>query len=111
MEHRLHMNDTALTKRIMRRVYLIATIRFILNPAFLKSLIAIVFFWRSTKYVSYVNVLANMPSLANVTQDYQFMKGALFHAHPMTIILLSSVAWLSVWVAYDMLTKREQFWL
>ena len=111
MEHTLHMNDTALTKRIMRRVYLIATIRFVLNPVFLKSLIAIVFFWRSTKYVSYINVLANMPSLANVTQDYQFMKGALFHAHPMTIILLSSVAWLSVWVAFDMLTKRQDSWI
>ena len=111
MEHTLHIIDTALTKRIMRRVYLIATIRFILNPVFMKSLIAVVFFWQSTKYVSYVNVFANMPSLANMTQDYQFMKGALFHAHPMTIILLSSVVWLSVWVAFDVLSKRQNSWI
>lgn len=110
MEHTLHIENAALTKRIMRRVYFIATIRFMLHPVFLKLLIAIVFFWRSTKYVSYTNVFANMPSLANMTQDYQFVKGALFHAHPMTIILLSSVAWLSVWVAFDMVTKRQESW-
>ncbi len=108
MEQALSKKDQELTKRIMRRVYLIATIRFALNPVFLKTLIAVVFFWQSTKYVSYANVLANMPSPANVGAGYQFMKGALYHAHPMTIILLSSIAWLSVWVAFDMLTKRHQ---
>ncbi len=95
----------------MRRVYLIATIRLALNPTFLKTLIAIVFFWRSTKYVSYANVLANMPSPANVPAGYQFVKGALFHAHPMTIILLSSVAWLCTWAAFDMVRTRQESWL
>ena len=103
--------EQALTKRIMRRVYLIAGIRFVLNPVFLKSVIAAVLFVRTMKYVSYMNVLANMPSPADVSGGYEFVRAALFHTNPMTIILLSSVAWLTLWVAFDMWKKGEEAWI
>ena len=102
------IREQALTKRIMRRVYLVAGIRFVLNPVFLKSVIAVVLFVRTMKYVSYTNVLANMPSPRDVSGGYEFVRAALFHTNPMTIILLSSVAWLSLWVAFDMWKKGEE---
>lgn len=103
--------EQALTKRIMRRVYFIAGIRFVLNPVFLKSLIAVMLFIRSMKYVSYANVFANMPSFTDVAGGYQFVRAALFHTNPMTVILLSSVVWLTVWVAFDAWKKDQQAWI
>ena len=105
------MSQQALSKRIMRRVYLIAGIRFALNPVFLKSLIAVLLFARSMKYVSYTNVIANMPSPADVSGGYQFVRAALFHTNPMTVILLSSVVWLALWAAIDMWKKDQEAWI
>ncbi len=100
--------QSALERRIMRRVYLIWGLRLALHPDVLKSLIVAVFIWRSTKYFSYTHVLANMPSLLDVGAEYHFMKDAMFHAHPMTLVFLSSAAWLAVWVLADMIFKRQQ---
>ena len=107
----MEMSQRALSRRIMRRVYLIAGIRFALNPVFLKSLIAVMLFASSMKYVSYTNVIANMPSPADISGGYQFVRAALFHTNPMTVILLSSVAWLSLWVVFDMWKKGEEAWI
>ena len=107
--HALH-TDTLLTKRIMRRIYLLWAIRMALSPLFLKALIIGVFFWRSTKYVSYVHVFENMSAITNVGAGYQFFRSAMFHAHPMTLVLLSSVLWLTVWMLYDMLTRKNEAW-
>lgn len=98
--------DTKLTKRIMRRVYLVWAIRMAIHPLFLKTVIIAFFFWRSTKYVSYAHVFQNMSAVTNMGAGYEFMRSAMFHAHPMTLILLSSVIWLCVWMVYDMLHER-----
>ena len=111
MESIQDMSQRALSKRIMRRVYLIAGIRFVLNPVFVKSLIAVVLFVRTMKYVSYGNVIANMPSPADISGGYQFVRAALFHTNPMTVILLSSVVWLAVWATFDMWKKDQEAWI
>ena len=111
MEYNIEQQNKALTARIMRRVYLVAAIRYLLHPVFLKSLIALVFFWRSTAYVSYAHVIANAPSLFDVEGDINFYRAALMHAEATTIALLLAVATLVVWISFDMANKRSQAWL
>jgi hypothetical protein len=111
MEQSLHIRDAKLTKRIMRRIYLVAAIRLALHPTTMKVVLAALLFFRSMKYVSYENVLANMTLLPNLSAGFQFAKGAMFHAHPMTLVLLSSVAWLAAWIVADTISKKEESWI
>ena len=111
MEQLITQRGNLLTKRIMRRVYVIWGIRLVLHPTTLKVLIAALLVFRSMKYVSYANVLANMPSLADVSAQIEFARSAMYHAQPMTLILLSSVVWLSVWAVADTLFRRKEAWL
>jgi uncharacterized membrane protein YqhA len=103
--------DAALSRRIMRRIYLVAAIRLLIHPAFLKALIAIVFFWRSTAYVSYRHVIANAPNLFDVKRDIGFYSAALMGAEGVTIALLAAVLILVAWGSYDVFGKRSQAWL
>lgn len=104
--------ERKLTSRIMRRVYFVWSIRMLLHPTTLKALIAALLFVRSTKYVSYADVFANMPTVFDMSAGIQFAKAAMHHAHPMTLVLLSSVGWLAVWVVVDMLSRRKrEAWL
>ena len=66
-----HSRHNELKKRIMRRVYLLWSIRLALHPTTLKLLIAALLVFRSMKYVSYTNVIANMPSLENISAQMQ----------------------------------------
>ncbi|OGZ08432.1 MAG: hypothetical protein A3C93_01445 [Candidatus Lloydbacteria bacterium RIFCSPHIGHO2_02_FULL_54_17] len=111
MTQPLTQRDRQLTKRIMRRIYLIWSIRLLLHPTTLKALIAALLIVRSMEYVSYANVFANMPALYNVSAGMQFVKVAMYHTHPMTLVLLSSVAWLAVWAVADMLFRKKEAWL
>ena len=111
MEQSFTQRDQALTKRIMRRIYLIWSIRLLLHPTTLKVLIAALLVVRSMKYVSYTNVFANMPALYDVSAGMQFVKAAMYNTHPMTLVLLSSVAWLAMWAAADMFFRRKEAWL
>lgn len=110
MEHSLEKRNALLTKRIMRRVRLIWGIRLALHPTTLKVLFASLLVFRSMRYLSYTNVIANMPSLANVSAQIEFARSAMHHAQPMALVMLSSVAWLSVWVIADMLFRRKEAW-
>jgi len=110
MEHSRDQQSRSLTKRIMRRVYLVWSIRLAIHPTTLKMLIASLLVFRSMKYVSYANVLANMPSLADISAQIEFARSAMHHAQPMALVLLSSVAWLSVWVIADTLFRRKEAW-
>lgn len=100
-----------LTARIMRRVYLVAAIRYLLHPVFLKALIVSVFFWRSTSYVSYRNVIANAPSLFDIKSDILFYQSALMNAEAAALALLTAILALVVWISFDMSSKRSRAWL
>lgn len=110
MESIRNKREINLTKRIMRRVYVIWGIRLALHPTTLKALIAALLIFRSMRYVSYANVLANMPSIADISAQIEFARSAMHHAQPMTLVLLSSVAWLSVWAVADTLFRRKEAW-
>ena len=95
----------------MRRIYLVAAIRYAVHPVTLKVLIALVFFWRTTAYVSYANVIANAPSLFDWKRDLGFYASAFANAEGVSLALLFSVAALLVWISYDMIAKRTQAWI
>ncbi len=111
MEQTLLKRDAQLTKRIMRRVYLISVIRLAIHPTTIKVALAALLFFRSMKYVSYAHVLENMTSLTNASSGIGFVKGAMLHAHPMTLVLLSSVVWLAVWAVADAYFRKHESWL
>ena len=92
----------------MRRVYFIAGLRAILNPIFLKSLIVVAFFWRSTQYVSYANVFANAPEPSHLGADVLFAQSALMHAEPATLMLLAGIAVVGSWMLADALRQKTQ---
>ena len=102
--------DSALSLRIMRRVYLVASIRALLNPVFLKSLFVVVFFWRSTQYVSYANVIANAPSLLDIESNIRFFSSALAHTRTMTMFLCLGIATMLTWIAFDMARHKTHAW-
>jgi uncharacterized membrane protein YbaN (DUF454 family) len=111
MEQSNTKREMDLTKRIMRRVHVIWGIRLAVHPTTLKVLIAGLLVFRSMKYLSYANVLANMPSFANISAQIEFARSAMHHAQPMALVLLSSVVWLSVWAIADTLFRRREAWL
>ena len=110
MDNSIAYRDTQLTKRIMRRVYLISAIRLALHPTTAKVVLAALLFYRTMKYVSYANVLANMTALSDVNAGLQFARGAIHHTQPMTLVLLSSVAWLAVWITADAIFRKREAW-
>ena len=99
-----------LTARIMRRIYLVAAIRMALNPVFLKALIAVVFFWRSTAYVSYAQVIANSPSMGDIPRNIQFFSDALRHTGTGTAFLFFGMAALATWIAIDFAQRKTHAW-
>jgi hypothetical protein len=107
----LTKRDAQLTKRIMRRIYLISAIRLAIHPMTLKIVLAALLFVRSMKYVSYAHVLENMASLTNTSAGIGFAKAAMLNAHPMTLVLLSSVVWLGVWVVADSFFRKNEAWI
>lgn len=105
------MNDkrttqNALKGRIMRRIYFVFALRSLLNPLFLKSLIAIVFLWRSTTYISYAQVFANAPTWTDIPSNLAFARDAMLHTETTSIALVLSFAVLCAWLASDLMRKH-----
>lgn len=107
MNDSIEKMNSRLTRRIMRRIYFVYAIRTVLNPLFLKALIAIVFFWRSTAYISYVNVLENVPSLTDIPRNLAFMRDAFINAEVTAVGLLFGAMVLLAWLASDFLHKTR----
>lgn len=97
--------NALLTKRIMRRIYLVWAIRTILNPIFLKAVIVGILFWRSTEYVSYAHVIANAPRLTDVGNSVAFVQSAMMHAGGMTLALLLGVFIMAAWLFVDIVHR------
>jgi|GEM_PF-1692132 len=96
-----------LTNRIMRRVYLVYGLRMLLNPVFLKSLIVLVFLSRSTAYISYSQVLANRPRIADIPANLAFMKDAFMHTEVTSMLLITGILAVSAWLASDVLRRSQ----
>lgn len=102
-----HNKEAALTKRIMRRVYLVWGLRMIVNPRFLKSLMMLLFVIRSTQYISYAHVIANAPSLTDIPRSITFLSDALRHTGLMSATLLFGILIVSLWLIADVVRHRQ----
>ena len=91
----------------MRRIYFVYALRTVLNPLFLKSLIALVFVWRSTAYISYGNVFANAPQLTDIPRNLTFMRDAFMHTEVTSATLLLSTVAILAWLASDFIRKSQ----
>ncbi len=90
-----------LSRRIMRRVHLVYGLRMLLHPRFLKVAIAIVFFARSTAYISYTSVIANAPSLFELERNLAFARDAVRHTEFTALALLLGVLAVTLWLVVD----------
>jgi hypothetical protein len=90
-----------LSRRIMRRVRLVYGLRMLLHPRLLKAAIAIVFFARSTAYISYTSVIANAPSLFELERNIAFAWDAVRHTEVTALALLSGVIAVTLWLVID----------
>lgn len=111
MNNREQQRMERLSARIMRRIYFVAGIRMMLHPVFLKTMIVLVFFWRSTASVSYGSVFANAPSVLDIGKNVQFFASAFHNTNIGTATLLVAMATLLVWVAMDIVQKRTHAWI
>ena len=107
MDERTKKLNENLTKRIMRRVYFLWALRMMINPLFIKSLILAVFFWRSTEYISYTNVIANAPKFTDIERNAIFMRDALMHTSEISAILLIGIVVLLAWIVSDIIRKNR----
>lgn len=99
--------DLQLKRRIMRRVWMVWFIRQAIHPTVLKALVAVLFFWRSTAYVSYGQVFENAPSLANIPGNLSFAWNAATHTEMTTLLLVVSVLALGVWTMSDIAKEKH----
>ena len=109
-DHQTTASDRALTRRIMRRVYVVAGIRLLLHPVFLKSLLVVLFFFFLTRYVSYGNVIANAPSILDLESNIRFFTGALAHTATATLYLYLAIMALAFWIVLDM-ARHKRAWI
>lgn len=111
METQTTHTNTLLTKRIMRRIYLVWMIRLVLHPILLKTIIVGILFWRSTEYISYSNVIANAPRLTDIGSSLTFARGAVMHSESMTLVLLLGVLATATWLLSDIIHRRGHFYM
>lgn len=94
-----------LKKRIMRRVYMLYGIRLFVHPRTLKSFILTLLLWRSTSYVSYVDVFNNIPGSTDITRDLLFAHSAIMRTELMTIVLMLAMVAFGIWLARDFVRR------
>lgn len=107
MPKSIEQRNTDLSKRIMRRVYFVWGLRMALHPLFLKSLIAALLVSRSTEYISYSQVLANRPRIADIPANLAFISEAFVKTEVASVFLILGTMALVAWLATDMFRKES----
>jgi hypothetical protein len=108
MPKSIEQRNAELSSRIMRRVYFVWGLRMVLNPRFLKSLIALVLLYRTTEYVSYTHVLANRPRIADIPANLAFISEAFAKTEVASVLLIVGTMALMAWLASDFMSKTRQ---
>jgi len=94
------MNSNILKKRIMRRVYVIYTLRQALSPLALKVYVLAVSFVGIASLVSVGNVFANMP--ADLLGMFTFVFYALTHTEFVVQLLIFGTLAVALWLVRDL---------
>jgi hypothetical protein len=107
MKKSIEQMNNDLTKRIMRRVYVVWGLRMLVHPLFLKSLIAILLLYRSTAYISYTSVLANRPVISDIPRNLAFVQDAFMNTEVTSVLLILGTLAVMAWLAMDFIGKTR----
>jgi magnesium-transporting ATPase (P-type) len=100
--------DKKIKKGIMRRVYFIWMIKRIASPLVIKIAALIVFMWRTSFYVSGIDIANNARvSAASFGSTVGFLSSAVANTEVFTLIFLSLIAVLAIWIVKDVFEKTE----
>lgn len=89
----------------MRRVYVLWFLRKLTSPAVLKVVVLVALIWRSSRYVSYKDVVLNSPSIAEVGASVNFFTSAFINTELYMQLLLIGVVLVATWSVYDLAHK------
>ncbi|MDP3989505.1 MAG: hypothetical protein Q8P93_04715 [bacterium] len=96
--------QTQLQKRIMRRIYVVHTLRFILQPMIIKPAIVLVLLLQMSRTVSLAHVFQNM--MGNMDGLPLFVSSAVSNAEITTLVLSAGIIITLIWFARDMAVRR-----
>ena len=105
MDHR----ETYLMKKTMNRIYMVYGLRLLLHPRTLKSLLLLLLLWRSTTYVSYVNVLSNAPTLTDVPRNVEFFRASLMGTEMANFVIFMAVIVMLALLIRDMFARSASY--
>lgn len=101
------MNEVDLKNNVMRRVYIAYAIRKAFSPLMVKLYIAIVLGWQLTSSVSVSNVFANVPSITDPGNLYNFVTSAFLNTELWVQIIVSAFVLWVIWFSRDLLKRGD----
>ncbi len=90
-----------LTKKIMRRVYVVWLLRQLLHPVGLRIIALVGIFWGLQSYISFRSVITNLSSTGNLLGGYSFWQSAFTHTELSVQILTLAAAAVLLWLVWD----------
>lgn len=97
--------NTQLKNKIMRRVYAVWLVKKVFSPVVVKAAILLAFIWQMTAYVSFGNVMANIPSLT----AYNFYWNAFANTETISQLLALGSMFLVAWLVRDIYKNIPTF--
>jgi len=97
--------DTQFKNSIMRRVYAVWLLKKITSPCAARIAVLIALLWQMTFYISFNNVIANIPSLT----DFGFYLSAVSNTETASKMILLGVILLGVWLMRDLYPYGRTF--
>jgi hypothetical protein len=102
-------SKTILKRRIMRRIYVIAGLRLLLHPVTVKSVLVGALAWKSTDFVSYANVFANLPDAMDVSRYLAFLHDAIVSTDGATMLVLTMTGVFATWAILDIIKRKQAY--
>jgi hypothetical protein len=101
--------NNVLKRRIMRRVYLLWGLRLLLHPVTAKTALVTVLAWKSTDFVSYSSVLANLPNALDVQRQIAFLHDAIVATDGATMFVLTMIGVFATWLMLDIVHRKQAY--
>ncbi|MEX0934137.1 MAG: hypothetical protein WD003_02710 [Candidatus Paceibacterota bacterium] len=92
-------------KSLMRKIYAIWLFRQVFNMTTAKLAVIGGLIWQLTFYVSFGQVVRNMPSFADVNASYTFLESALLNTEATTQVIMLGILILITLFLWDMRRK------
>lgn len=105
----MNTSNDMLKRRIMRRVYLIAGLRMFLHPVTMKAMLVGALAWKSTDFVSYTAVFANLPKGVDIERQLAFLHDAVVATDGATMLVLTMTCVVATWVVFDVFERKQAY--